>query len=57
MWQIEPFKVFKQEVECTFSGFLVIPLDKNKLKIEKKNFYFKIATEGSKTCYIISHLP
>jgi len=46
MQQIEPFKVFKQEVECTFSGFLVIPLDKNKLKIERKNCYFKIAAEG-----------
>ena len=46
MRQIEPFKVFKQEVECMFSGFLVIPLDKNKLKKERKNFYFKIAAEG-----------
>lgn len=46
MRQIELFKVFKQEVECMFSGFLVIPLDKNKLKIERKNFYFQIAAEG-----------
>lgn len=46
MWQIEPFKVFKQEVECMFPGFLVIPLNKNKLKKERKNFYFTIAAEG-----------
>ena len=46
MRQIELFKVFKQEVESMFSGFLVIPLDKNKLKIDKKNFYFQIAAEG-----------
>ena len=45
MRQIEPFKVFKQEVECMFPGFLVIPLDKNiKLKKERKNFY--LAAEG-----------
>ena len=36
MRQIEPFEVFKQKVECMFSGFLVSPINQNKLK-DKEN--------------------